>query len=596
MQPFDGILKLVAENSNSALTLLINQFSSVPRIWLLILGMTCIAGLFVGRRLRRFNHPDYPLASPIVRNFLGSPIYFSGWICITAVLSYVVLILALTLLLAMSAAGIRQTDIWPVFKICLLAVWQSINANAGAAAVEYLRNGAFLGAATAFILTIYAIPKYERGEGLRDVRNMRKMFLKMRVFSPEKYIKIKKGIFIGLEDGKKPVYVPLRQFYETHTQIIGASGSGKGIALGLLGFQFVIADGCVIAIDPKGDQRLPKVLAMAAKQAGVKFRHLDLNPEQPAQFNLIAGAKQHEIEELLVGGLDLQPTAGDSNFYRGMDQDAAETVAQRAALLENPSLTTLLQIAHKDKNICKNADNFVRRLDQGCKLPVIQTTFDIDLHGLIERGEVLYVRGSTDNHRVKSLQSMLLIRILQIVKARGEGQKITLILDEFKHLLSPVSLDAIGTVRELGCNALLAHQSMGDLGGCPGLRREDVEARLVDNTTLKLVYRLNDAKTAADFAARSGKQRTHAEGVRGLDENNKDQRTWTEVQHFRMPEDLFMNLHKPSDGKDVVAAGVLLGFGKSRLIAVSPINVEGIAIPPIEPAPANTISILASLI
>jgi type IV secretory pathway TraG/TraD family ATPase VirD4 len=191
------------------------------------------------------------------------------------------------------------------------------------------------------------------------------------------------------------------------------------------------------------------------------------------------------------------------------------------------------------------------------------------------------------------LQTMLLIRILQIIKANGGARKVALILDEFKHLLCAVSLDALGTVRELGAHALLAHQSMGDLGMCPGLRREDVEPRVVDNTTLKLIYRINDAKTSANFAALSGKQRTHIEGIRGLDDERKDQRTWTESQEFLMSEDIFTRLHRPSDGKDVVAAGVLFGHKSAKLIAVSPIQVKGMP-PSIAPAPIDSIVTLAT--
>jgi hypothetical protein len=416
---------------------------------------------------------------------------------------------------------------------------------------------------------------------------MQKLFTKMRRYSPNQYIDIKKGIFIGLEDGKSPIHVPLNQFHETHTQIMGSSGSGKGIALGLLGFQFVLANECVIVFDPKGDRRLPLTLATAANRAGVKFHQIDLNPDMPPQFNLIAGIHAYELEELLVGGLGLQPSAGDGDYYRGIDQDAAETVANQASDLENLSLASLLTYAQENELLAK-ADNFIRRLRQVCQLSVIQTTHDFDLQGIIERGEVLYIHGSTDNHRVKTLQTMLLIRLLQLIKASGGRRKTALILDEFKHLLCSVSLDALGTVRELGCHALLAHQSMGDLGGCPGLSREDVEPRVVDNTTLKLIYRINDAKTSANFAMLSGKQRTHAEGVRGLNEENQDQRTWNEVSEFRMSEDLFTHLHRPSDGKEVVTAGVLFGYKSARLIAVSPLDVKG-KLPAIKKAPPASI-------
>jgi len=337
---------------------------------------------------------------------------------------------------------------------------------------------------------------------------------------------------------------------------------------------------------------LPLVLAEAAKQAGVQFHSLDLNPTAPPQFNLLAGMQAHDIEEMFVGGLGLQPTSGDSDYYRGIDQDAAETVAGYAQSIEKRSMLTLLELAQGDESISK-ADNFVRRLKQVCQLPVIQTAHDIDLTGVIKRGGVLYVRGSTDNHRVKMLQTMLLIRILQIIKANGGARKVALILYEFKHLLCAVSLDALGTVRELGAHALLAHQSMGDLGMCPGLRREDVEPRVVDNTTLKLIYRINDAKTSANFAALSGKQRTHIEGIRGLDDERKDQRTWTESQEFLMSEDIFTRLHRPSDGKDIVAAGVLFGHKSAKLIAVSPIQVKGIP-PSIAPAPIDSIVTIAA--
>ena len=421
------------------------------------------------------------------------------------------------------------------------------------------------------------------------VRHMEKLFKKMKAYNPQNWIDCRKGIFVGLEEGKHPVYVPTQQFHETHVQVVGASGSGKGISLGLLANQFTLAGEGVIIFDPKGDKRLPLVAALATKKAGKQFRFIDLRPDAPPQFNLLSGASAHEIEELLIAGLGLQPTSGDGDYYRGLDQDAAASVAHQVAGSDVATIATALELARKDAEVLK-AENFVRRLKQVSELAAIQTSHDFDLEGIVARGDVLYILGATDNHRVKTVQMMLLIRLLQIIKRQPSGQKIALFLDEFKHLLCPVSLDALGTVRELGCHAILAHQSMGDLGGCPGLKREDVEPRVVDNTTLKLVYRLNDAKASADFAARSGKQRTHVEGVRALDQDNKDQRAWTEMQQFRMSEDLFTHLHRPSDGNEVVAAGVLFGYKTARLIAVSPINVMG-TLPPVQAAPPEKSSV-----
>ncbi len=552
-------------------------------LWYFVVGLLATVFLVVGKRLKRFNHPDRPLLSPFIRGGAGGGLKWLGGITLLGLSSLAGSVLILVVVGAAALAGSEKQELWPVAKYYLSVVWPWVKQPVWAVIA-----GCTSGLITSLYLTFRTVPLWERGEGLRDVRHMQKLFRRMRQFSPLDFIDIKKGIFIGLEEGRRAVYVLLKQIHETHIQILGASGGGKGISLGVLGYQFILARECVIFFDPKGDRRLPIVLAWAAKLAGVIFHIVDLNPTAPPQFNLLAGAKAHEVEEMLVGGLGLEPSSGDGNYYRGLDQDAAQRAASLVGGENSLSLPGLLNLVQSDEAFEK-ADNFVRRLRQVCDLSAVQTSHDIDLPGIVERGEVLYIRGSTDNHRVKTLQTMLLIRLLQVVKSRGEtSRKVTLILDEFKHLLCQVSADSLGTVRELGCHAVLAHQSMGDLGSVPGMRREDVEPRVVDNTTIKLVFRIGDEKASANFAAKSGKQRTHSEGVRGIDEEGHDQRTWAETQQFRMSEDLFTHLHRPSDGTEVVAAGVLFGIKSARLLAVSPIVVDG-NMPNVTAAPSESV-------
>lgn len=585
MAPFDNVLQIVVNTTIDSLNYLIAKLNALPHINLSIGGFFGVFGYFVGARLRVFNHPDRPYLSPAIRGMSVPLLWMPGMLINYLAFTFSCLTVMLTLLLSMVVSTVNESVYPTVLHNYTLQVWLSLRTPVMTFLVSAVLAG-LVSAATC----LYVLPRFERGKGLRDIKNIEKLFRSLRSYDPLKYLNLEKGIFVGLEDGKDPVYVPRQKFKETHTQVIGASGSGKGIALGLLGYQFSLAGECVIVIDPKGDQRLPCVLASAAKEQGVEFHHLDLNPNSPPQINLLAGACASEIEEILVGGLGLQPSGTDSDFYRGIDQDAAEALAHKCGSMAHLSLVKLLEFAQNNDEF-KKADNLIRRLRQVCQLPVTQTTFDIDLTGIIQRGDVLYIRGSTDNYRVKTFQSMLLIRILQIIKSTQVENKrpVALILDEFKHVLSTVSLDALGTVREYGCHALLAHQSMGDLGACAGLRREEVEPRVVDNTTLKLVYRLNDAKTASDFALRSGKQRTHAESVRPLNDEKREQRSWTEVQECKISEDVFTHLHRPSDGPDVVAAGVLFGHKDARLVGVSPIQTDQ-AIPPVKAAPAETIA------
>lgn len=585
MNFFENVLIKTSGSAFGLLNHLLFSISQFHWVWFVTAGLVAATCLIAGSRFKRFNHPDHPLLSSMVRGIAGKAATWTGGSILSGFALLAFAITGLTLLGATVQAALQKLNQWAVILHYFELLWPHIKPPLYA-----FLAGVGAGLVLSVYLVVRAIPLLERGEGLRDVRHMQKNFRRMRQFTPLNFINLKKGIFIGLEDGKHPVHVPLQQLHETHVQILGASGGGKGIALGVLGYQFIIAGESTIMFDPKGDKRLPVVLAAAASRAKVRFHHLDLNPTAPPQFNLLAGAQAHEIEELLVGGLGLEPSGGEGNYYRGIDQDAAERVASQASVGRD-NMPALLEIAQADENFHK-ADNFVRRLKQVCDLPAIQTSHDIDLPGILARGEVLYIRGSTDNHRVKALQTMLLIRLLQIIKARGECErKVALILDEFKHLLCQVSLDALGTVRELGCHAILAHQSLGDLGAAPGLRREDVEPRVVDNTSIKLIFRINDEKASAGFAAKSGKQRTHTEAVRGVDEDGHDQRGWNETQQFRMSEDLFTHLHRPSDGTEVVAAGVLFGYKSARLLAVSPINAKG-TIPPVKAAPADTVVVV----
>jgi len=463
--------------------------------------------------------------------------------------------------------------------------------------------GGQIGRMIAFVLSMYQI----NSSGLRDIRETINWFKEMHAFDPLDYIDVSRGVFVGLEEVldqesearkeiRAPIYVPWPLFRETHAQILGSTGSGKGVSLGVLGYQFVLNKEALIVFDPKGDARLPLVLSLAAKQSGQEFIHLDLQAGASAQFNILEGASENEIEELLVAGLGLQPSGGEGNYYRGIDQDAAEQVSKLATarqLTQIITLPLLLEIAQLSKQLSK-ADNFVRRLRQVCELRVIQTTHGIGISEHIRRGNVIYIRGSTDNHRVKMLQTMLLIRILQIIKTRyildsvsQLKRPVCMILDEFKHLLSPVALDMLGVVREMGCHALLAHQSLADLAACPGLDRRDVEPVVVDNATLKLVFRIGDEQAAKGFANKSGQQRTYKESIKSATDGLGEDKSWSEVQHTRISPDLFLHLHRPSEGVAPFTAGVLFGQGLAKLFTLSPIMVSGLLAAPLK-APGHT--------
>ena len=69
-------------------------------------------------------------------------------------------------------------------------------------------------------------------------------------YNPLNYYNHKKGIFFGLNEQRKPVYIPWQQWRKSHVDVIGTTGSGKGVAAGILLSQAVSSGECVVVVDP----------------------------------------------------------------------------------------------------------------------------------------------------------------------------------------------------------------------------------------------------------------------------------------------------------------------------------------------------------
>lgn len=288
---------------------------------------------------------------------------------------------------------------------------------------------------------------------------------------------------------------------KNHISILGASGTGKSKIAALILTQMHESGDGVVVIDPKDDEFLPGIIARAAEKTGRPFLFINLRAEEP-QINPLAGASQTEREILLQSALQLDPTGEPGvDFYRGEDRDAASALLASGG----KSLPELREAGVALKDVTKR-ENFWREFKSLCLLPAFQTKDARDLKGVIEAGGVVYIVGDTDDLRVVAGQKMLLTRVLQIIKSRPrEGAKqVSLMLDEFKYLLSNSSLRALGTIRDRRCNLILAYQSYGDLADCGPLPKEAVLGAAKQNTTLKFVYKLEDTDTALDFSRMAG--------------------------------------------------------------------------------------------
>lgn len=573
-----GIVEILTTSLWDASRAIAAPVLSLSAWWMFLAGLIPLVLWLVGRRLSTVVKPERPYLSPVLR-FFGAISKWIGLIAIAFELTgLIVLLVMLFLYQVLSDISVKEA-IWHSW----LVVYES-----GDGHVLRWLQGCLMGLAISLPISMYYIPRWERGDGFKDVGELVTRFKKLNGYDPRQYINIKKGCFVGCALSGKPIYVPWRKLRETHVQVLGMTGSGKGIAMTLIAYQCILAGECAIWFDPKFDRFTPRILQEAARLAGREFHMVNLNQEAVPQLNPLLGASKHHIEELFVAAFDLKGKGTDGDFHRGKDVDAAIDAANVAMQTEGISIPELFKKCASISSIT-DQENFWRRFRKLASLPAVNTEIGLNLPGAIAKGTVIYFVGDTENEQVKMLQKMLLVRIMQIIKSRNRldtHAPTCIVLDEFKHMLSPAALTGLGVVRDFDVHILLAHQSMGDLESCPGIEPAEAYGAVVDNTALKIIYKIGDADYAEKLAKLSGKRRTYVDSsAKRLDDNGATTGSWREdkVDHIEMS--LITHLPMPSDREKQASTGLLFGIGNAQLFFVGPI-----AIPKSTPMPNTVIA------
>jgi hypothetical protein len=449
-----GIIEQLMQSIWNASRSIAEPVLSLPINLMLWASLIPIVFWLLGRRLSLVVKPERPYLSPVLR-FFGSTTKWFGLIIIALELIGFVVLLAL-LFLHQLLSGVSAAD-------AIKQAWMIVYQPGGEHILRWL-EGCLLGLVISLPISGYYIPRWERGDGFKDVEELVTRFKKLNGYDPRSYINIKKGCFVGRTLSGKPIYVPWRKLRETHIQVLGMTGCGKGVAMTLIAYQCILAGECAIWFDPKFDRFTPRILQEAARLAGREFHMVNLNQESGPQLNPLLGASKYHIEELFVAAFDLKGKGTDGDFHRGKDVDAAIAAANVALQTDGISIPELFKKCASIPSIT-DQENFWRRFRKLASLPAVNTETGLNLPDALAKGAVIYFVGDTENEQVKMLQKMLLVRIMQIIKSRKRldaHAPTCIVLDEFKHMLSPAALTSLGVVRDFDVHILLAHQSMGD--------------------------------------------------------------------------------------------------------------------------------------
>ncbi len=407
-----------------------------------------------------------------------------------------------------------------------------------------------------------------------DIRNMSSVIPKKRKpYAVEKYFK-KNMMFVGLGIDTKPVYLTAEKWFSSHVDLIGTTGSGKGIAAGVLLTQAATVLGeAVIVLDPKDDEYEPYVLGQITQNRNVPYYHIDLVGNL-AQWNPLAGKAPMQIEELLSAAFGMSEKGTDADFYRLNDRKAARIFSNMKAIPNETFPERVSRFFTENNQVLHDAPKFKEDLEEIASLPVVNVHRGLDLDKAIKEGAIIYVRGSMRNTRVLKLQKMFVLAVIQSCESRERetARHVCLFLDEFKYLISKPSLEALGAIRDKRAHIILAHQSLGDLRDCPkDIDPESVISSVNENCSLKLAYQLKNPDTADWLARMSGEilvdeEIRYFESDIALTEMKSSERTLRQGKRHLMDTNTLLSLPP--------RCAVMYGDDEAKFIFTSPIKVE----------------------
>jgi type IV secretory pathway TraG/TraD family ATPase VirD4 len=399
-----------------------------------------------------------------------------------------------------------------------------------------------------------------------DIRDFEKGMLKEKPkFDPKKHFKKDKFFLAEDEDGK-PIYWTEETL--PHIQVCGATGSGKGVALGSIAAQCLYKDEAVFIFDPKNDEWLPQVAYQAAQDTGKDYFIVDLN-QATYQFNMFEDITPAQQFEMLCAGFGFIKTGNPGpDFYIPPKRKMAEFVSQNWHLGQTAE-GFYAEYADFLKNESEDFEQSFREL---AAIKAVNAKHGLSLKNVVENGGIVYIIGSMRNEAVKAAQKMLLVRLVQIAESRdrikGNIRPICVVLDELKYHISRPAIEALGAARDKGLHVVMAHQSIADLKDCPqDLNADAVEGAVLENSTIKLIYRVEMPETAKTFAEKSGSILVDDE-VRTVDrslslaESVSDERKLSQSETTLIDMNRFLTFPKRS--------GVLFGVGLAKIVNTSP--------------------------
>lgn len=342
----------------------------------------------------------------------------------------------------------------------------------------------------------------DKESDIRDVMGK----LKQSKHLPREYYKLAEGlIFVGMDVGDEPIYLNQDQFKETHTEIVGPTRTGKGVAMGCIAEQAIMLGWDFIMHDPKGDKFLPHIMKEVAEQMGARFIYFDLNPNRLGSWEPFTGGIAREKRTRLMWALGMKETGSDADFYKLGEKSAIDDLLKEKDWPINTLIKKLKGTA-EDKQAKRAISSLqeMSQIDTFTPKPKKGMKWDHILTG--DKQVVVYIRSSLDDELITKMNRLLLIELNQlIIRLDKEGKRkrhCTQLVDEVAFLTSMELANALSTIGGYDCNMILGYQTPAQLMSITDqtVNPEVVKQSINTNCQNKIIYRMPEEELA-DWAA-----------------------------------------------------------------------------------------------
>ena len=355
-------------------------------------------------------------------------------------------------------------------------------------------------------------------EKLSDIRDVAGR-LKPKDYVPAHYYKLEQDkIFVGLSESDDPVYLDGAKLRKTHAEIIGPTGVGKGIVVGVILDQIIAMNkirkkgNVVIAIMPKQDLYLPHIMKQQAEASGCRFIFFDMSPSGVGQWSPFSGGNKRERRSRVMSVLGMGETGKLDDFYKLGEKSLIDELLANDDFSVKTLRTALENMTRKNDGAKRSIDTlkeielidtFNCKKDRGLKLEYILTQ---------DKPTVLYVNSSlTDNVIIKMTKAFILEITQLAISLKTQGARpthLTLFCDELRFLISDEFDKALATLTMYDTHVISAYQSPQDLEkvGDDNLNGPAIAHSVHVNSQIKLLYRIGEFEQASWAAGQTGQQ------------------------------------------------------------------------------------------